>query len=144
MSRWRKATKMPLLNGGSRQSRQSKTNCHRRSIVVASITSSSRDPGVGLQNHGQYQQGRSDRGVSPLAFTVETSQLLLKGLIQQFMSPLSQKDKQFRSSNPLDHLLLGVGQFDGQVPQEWSRAGSPPTAARVVMADTSVQFAVAG
>ena len=34
----------PLLNGGSAQSRQSSTSCQRRSIVVASITSSSETP----------------------------------------------------------------------------------------------------
>src|SRR2546430_16361893 len=44
MSRWRKATKVPLPNGACSQSRQSSTNCQRRSITVASITSSSETP----------------------------------------------------------------------------------------------------
>jgi hypothetical protein len=44
ISRRRNATSVPLLNGGRLASRQSSTSCQRRSIVVASITSSSEQP----------------------------------------------------------------------------------------------------
>jgi hypothetical protein len=44
ISRCRNATSVPLLNGGSDWSRQSSTSCQRRSIAVASTTSSSEHP----------------------------------------------------------------------------------------------------
>jgi hypothetical protein len=44
ISRARNPTSVPLLNGGRSASRQSNTSCQRRSITVASITSSSEAP----------------------------------------------------------------------------------------------------
>jgi hypothetical protein len=44
ISRRRNETKVPLENGGWPASRQSSTSCQRRSITVASITSSSLTP----------------------------------------------------------------------------------------------------
>jgi hypothetical protein len=44
ISRFRKFCNVPLANGGWSTSRQSSTNCQRRSITVASITSSSEAP----------------------------------------------------------------------------------------------------
>ena len=44
ISRARNPTRVPFENGGSSAPMQSSTSCHRRSITVASITSSSLTP----------------------------------------------------------------------------------------------------
>jgi hypothetical protein len=64
------------------------------------------DTGVRLQDERQRQYRRGYRRLPSLRFAIQTRQLLLKRFIQQFVSVLTQKHKEFRFPNLLHNLLF--------------------------------------
>ena len=123
--RWRKPTRVPLLKGGSVQSRQSRTSCQRRSIVVASITSSSEAPVYAWRMVARASWAGGMGGWPRRAVLVERRQFRLKRLRKEFMALLAQKDKQLGASNPFDDRLFCWGGFNRWMPQCWTHVRLP-------------------
>ena len=106
MSRWRKATRVPLtprrLLGVQTIQHQLPAPIHHGRLNYFVI----RDATVCLQDKRQRQHRRGYWRLPALRFAIQTRQLLLKRFIQQFMAVLAQKHKQFSFPNLLHYLLF--------------------------------------
>src|SRR5262249_2323618 len=107
INRWRKATSVPLLNGACSVSRQSNTSCQRRSISIASITSSSETPVYACTMVARANcAGGRNRRLPTETRCIECRQFILKSVIKDLVAVMTEKDKQLRSFDACDDGLL--------------------------------------
>ena len=106
MSRWRKATRVPLT---PRRLLSVQTIQHQLPAPVHHARLNDfiiGDAGIRFQDQRQRQQRRGHRGLSALRFLIQLRQLLLKRFVKQFMPVLAQKHKQFGFPNLFHNLLF--------------------------------------
>jgi len=93
--------------------------CLSPASLLFSYESSLRIPwGVRFQDERQRQHRRRDRRLPSLCFSIQTRQLFLERFIQQFVTMLTQKDKQFRFANLFHNLLFLLIQLDWGLPPD--------------------------
>jgi hypothetical protein len=116
MRSFRKATSVPLtprrllaVQTIQHQLPASIHECRLNDLIIG-------DAHIGLQNERQGQHRRGNRRLSTLGWAIQVRQLLLKRFVEQFMSLLSQKHKQFGFAYLFHNLLFLLAQLDWGLP----------------------------
>jgi hypothetical protein len=104
-----------VLKGGVSVSRQASTNCQRRSIVVASITSSSETCVYAWSSIARASWAGHRRLALWVVF-IEHHHLLLKGISKQFVAMLPQEHKQRGTVDALNDGVFCRRQLNGRMP----------------------------
>jgi hypothetical protein len=97
---------LPFNEPRAEVSRQSSTNCQRRSMSVAVPHLVIRGSCVRLQYGRQSQLGWRDGWLAAHCLSIQTRQFLLKRFIKQFVPMLTSKHKQFGFSNSFHNLFF--------------------------------------